>query len=298
MPEFVTTPLLEMAYESHGPPDGTPVILLHGFPDDPRAYDEVWLDLEHDGYRVIVPWLRGYGETHFLSPSTMRSGQQATLGADLLALMDALSIGRAYVAGYDWGGRAACIAAALWPARVLGLVTCGGYNIQDIANAGRPTTARAAYRQWYQWYFNMEAGRRGLTENRREICRLLWELWCPNYHFDDATFEAAAVSFDNPDFVGIVIHSYRHRQRNAEGDPSLDGIEARLAAQPDITVPTIALQGAVDGPTVIGEDRAARHFSGPYERRVLADVGHFIPREAPAGVVQAIRDLERARAGA
>jgi pimeloyl-ACP methyl ester carboxylesterase len=180
---------------------------------------------------------------------------------------------------------------------VHGLVTCGGYNIQDIANAGRPTSARAAYRQWYQWYFNTEAGVRGLTENRREICRLLWELWCPNYRFSDMTYDAAAASFDNPDFVEVVIHSYRHRHRNASGDPALEDIEARLAGQPDIRVPTIALQGAVDGPTVVGEDRAAHHFTSGYERRLLEGVGHFIPREAPAAFVQAVRDLERTRVG-
>jgi pimeloyl-ACP methyl ester carboxylesterase len=297
MPEFATTPLLDIAYEAHGPADGTPVFLMHGFPDDVRAYDGVWPALEADSFRVIVPWLRGYGETRIRSAATMRSGQQATLGVDLLALMDELSIERAYVAGYDWGGRAACIVAALWPERVLGLVTCGGYNIQDIPNAGRFTSAGAAYRQWYQWYFNTEAGRAGLTDGRREIARLLWELWCPNYRFDDATFEATAVSFDNPDFVEIVLHSYRHRGRNAPGDPALDDIEVQLAAQPDITVPSINLIG-LDGPFAGGEDRAAWHFTGPYERRLLEGVGHFVPREAPEAFARAIRDLDRARAGA
>ena len=295
MPEFATTPELEIAYEVHGSEDGTPVFLMHGFPDDPRAYDGVWPDLERDGYRVIVPWLRGYGETRFRSGSSLRSGQQAALGADLLALMDAMAVDRAYVGGYDWGGRAACIVAALWPERVLGLVTCGGYNIQDIANSGRGTSARAAYRQWYQWYFNTAAGVRGLTENRRDICRLLWELWCPNYKFDDATYEATAASFDNPDFVDVVIHSYRHRGRNAGGDPALDEIEARLATRPAITVPTVSLQGAVDGPTIVGEDRGRNQFMGSYERRVLTGIGHFIPREDPAAFVEAVRDLERAR---
>jgi pimeloyl-ACP methyl ester carboxylesterase len=207
--------------------------------------------------------------------------------------MDALRVDRAYVGGYDWGGRAACIVAALWPERVHGLVTCGGYNIQDIANALRPIPAAAAYRQWYQWYFNTENGRVGLSENRREICRLLWQLWCPNYSFDDATYEATAVSFDNPDFVEVVVHSYRHRHQNAAGDPALDDIEVLLAKQPDITVSAIALQGA-DGPTTSTEDRAARHFSGPYKRRVLAGVGHFVPRESPEAVVQAFMDLRKA----
>jgi pimeloyl-ACP methyl ester carboxylesterase len=294
VPDSVRTPTLEIGFEAHGPEGGTPVFLMHGFPDDPRAYDGVWPALAEHGFRAFVPWLRGYGPTRFLSTSTPRSGQQAALGADLLALMDVLAIEKAYVCGYDWGGRAACIVAALWPERVLGLVTCGGYNIQDIANALRPVPAASAYRQWYQWYFNTENGRIGLTENRREICRLLWRLWCPNYEFDDATYEAAAASFDNPDFVDVVIHSYRHRHQNAEGDPALEEIEQQLAKQPDITVPTIALQG-MDGPTHTREDRAARHFSGTYERRVLPGTGHFIPREAPDAVVQAVRDLERER---
>jgi pimeloyl-ACP methyl ester carboxylesterase len=250
--------------------------------------------LEADGFRVIVPWLRGYGETRFRSTETRRSGQQAALGADLLALMDALSVERAYVGGYDWGGRAACIVAALWPERVLGLVTCGGYNIQDIPNAGRFTTAQAAYRQWYQWYFNTEAGVRGLTTNRADIAQLLWSLWCPDYRFDDATFEATAASFDNPDFVDVVIHSYRHRGRNAEGDPALEDIEAQLAKQPDITVPAISLVGAT-GPLIAGDDRGARHFTGPYERRVLERAGHFVPREAPAAFAQAFLDLRAGR---
>ncbi len=294
MLKTVRTPTLEIAYEETGPADGAPVVLLHGFPDDPHAYDGVAPALAEAGYRVLVPWLRGYGATRFLDASTPRSGQQAALGADLLAFMDALGLQQATLAGYDWGGRAACIVAALWPQRVRGLVTCGGYNLQDIAASGKPASAAAEYRMWYQWYFQTERGRAGLEQNRREIARLLWRLWSPNYDFDDATFERTAASFDNPDFVEVVIHSYRHRHRDAAGDPALEPIEALLAKQPPISVPTINLVGDTSGLGVPeGEDRAARHFTGPYERRVLPGVGHLVPREAPEAVVQAIRDLTK-----
>ncbi len=283
---------LEIAYEERGPADGVPVILLHGFPDDPHAYDDAVPSLESQGFRVLAPWLRGYGATRFLKAATPRSGQQAALGADLLALMDALGINRAVVGGYDWGGRAACIVAALWPERVIGLVTCGGYNIQDIAASGKPGVAANEYRMWYQWYFNTDRGIEGLRQNRGEISKLLWRLWSPNYAFDDATFERTAASFDNPDFVDVVIQSYRHRHRNAAGDPALENIERRLAAQPPITVPTINLMGSADGLGVPdGPDRHARHFTGSYERRVLPGVGHFVPREAPGEVVNAVGDL-------
>jgi pimeloyl-ACP methyl ester carboxylesterase len=292
MPEFVQTPTLEIAYEEHGSPDGTPVILMHGFPDDPRAWDGSVPGLVEFGCRVLVPWLRGYGPTRFLDSSTPRSGQQAALGSDLLAFMDALGISNALLAGYDWGGRAACVVAALWPARVHGLLTVGGYNIQNIALSGRPGPAAAEHRLWYQWYFHTERGRAGLEQNRRDICRLLWRLWSPNYDFDEATFERTAASFDNPDFVDVVIQSYRHRYGNAPGDPALEDIEHDLAAQPPITVPTIALQGEADGITAPGpEDRHAQHFTGPYERRIVARAGHFLPREAPEQVLQALRDL-------
>ena len=179
---------------------------------------------------MLVPYLRGYGPTRFLDPATPRSGQQAALGADLRDFMDALGIRQAVLAGYDWGGRAACIVAALWPDRVQGLVSINGYNIQDIAAAAQPAPADQELRYWYQWYFHTERGRAGLTRNRREICRLLWRLWSPNWHFDDATFAATAASFDNPDFVDVVIQSYRHRYGNAPGDPALEPIERQLAA--------------------------------------------------------------------
>jgi pimeloyl-ACP methyl ester carboxylesterase len=241
---------------------------------------------------VLVPWLRGYGETRFLKPETPRSGQQAALGADLRDFMDALGISQAVLAGYDWGGRAACIVAALWPDRVQGLVSCGGYNLQDIAGSANPGPAAAEHRMWYQWYFNTERGAAGLEQNRDEIAKLLWQLWSPNCEFDDATFKLTSPSFDNPDFVEVVIHSYRHRHRNAPGDPAFEDIERLLAAQPPVEVPAINLQGGADGIGALGAtDRAAAHFGGRYERRVLPGVGHFVPREAPQDVAQACLDL-------
>ncbi len=288
------TPTLEIAYLEAGPPDGPPVILLHGFPDDVHAYDGCIAPLAADGRRVLVPYLRGYGPTRFLDPATPRAGQQAALGADLRDFMNALSIPRAILGGYDWGGRAACIVAALWPDRAAGLVTVGGYNIQDIAAALTPAPAEQELRHWYQWYFNTERGRAGLAANRREICRLLWRLWSPNWSFDDATFDRSAASFDNPDFVDVVIQSYRHRHRNAPGDPALEPIEALLAQQPRIAVPTICLHGAEDGvgPPALSAN-AGRHFTNRYERRVIPVAGHFLPNEAPAAMVQAVRDLAR-----
>lgn len=254
--------VLDVAYLEFGPPDGAPVVLLHGFPYDVHAYEVVAERLAGAGRRCIVPFLRGYGPTQFLSADTMRSGQQAALGADLLALMDALSIERAVLAGYDWGGRAACIVAALWPERVQGLVSSGsGYNIQDIVAAGEPLAPEQEFRFWYQYYFHSERGRAGLAANRRTLCRLLWKLWSPSWRFDDAVFERSAAAFDNPDFVDVVIHSYRHRFGGIAGDPSLDTIEERLAALPDISVPTIVLQGdddGVDPPEAVDNDAA--HF--------------------------------------
>jgi pimeloyl-ACP methyl ester carboxylesterase len=206
--------------------------------------------------------------------------------------MDALGLERAVLAGYDWGGRAACIVAALWPQRATGLVTVGGYNIQNIAEAAKPASAVTEYRRWYQWYFHTERGRAGLAANRGPLCRLLWELWSPNYRFDDATYEQTAASFHNPDFVEVVIQSYRHRYGVAPGDPALDTIEAQLAHQPPITVPTIALQGEADGVSPPDRtDRAAHHFTGPYRSRLIPRAGHFLPREAPEALVQAISEL-------
>lgn len=288
----VRTPSLDIGYEESGAADGTPVILLHGWPYDPRCYDAVVPLLTQARCRVIVPYLRGFGPTRFLSADTPRSGQQAALGNDLRELMDALQIPRALLAGYDWGGRAACVVAALWPERAIGLVTGNAYNIQDIANANKPQAPQQEARFWYQYYFHTERGRAGLEQNRRALCRLLWRLWSPHWDFDEATFEKSAASFDNPDFVAVTIQSYRHRYGSAPGDPALDEIERRLAAQPKITVPAIALQGEADG--VLGPELSqghARQFTGRYERRVLPRIGHNPPQEAPGAFADAVLAL-------
>ena len=289
---LVRTPTLEIAYQEHGPADGPPVVLLHGFPDDVHAYAAVAPALAARGWRVLVPWLRGYGATRFLDAATPRSGEQAALGADLRDFLAALGLGPAVLVGYDWGGRAACVVAALWPERVRGLVSIGGYNIQHLASAGRPAGAQQELAFWYQWYFHTARGRAGLDANRRDIGRLLWQLWSPHWRFAEATFERVAAAWDNPDYVDVVIHSYRHRHNAAPGDPTLADIEAALAARPAITVPTINLEGAADG---VGAPRVpdphAARFTAGYARRVLDGVGHFLPHEAPDAVVQAINDL-------
>jgi pimeloyl-ACP methyl ester carboxylesterase len=286
------TGTLDIAYEESGPPDGPPVFLLHGWPYDVRTYDDVVPRLVAAGCRTIVPYLRGFGPTYFLSADTPRSGQQAALGKDLLDLMDALALPRAALVGYDWGGRAACIVAALWPERVRCLVTANGYNIQDIARSDTPAAPEQEHRFWYQYYFHTERGRIGLQKNRREFCRLIWRLWSPNWVFDDATFERTAVSFDNPDFVDVTIQSYRHRFRNAAGDPDLEPIEQRLAARPTIPVPTIALHGEANGvgPPEMSETHA-RFFTGPYHRRVIPRAGHNLPQEVPGVVTEAVLEL-------
>lgn len=291
----VGTGALEIAYEESGPADGAPVVLLHGWPYDPRVYDEVVPPLVAAGCRTIVPYLRGFGPTRFLSADTPRSGQQAALGKDLLDLMDALALPQAALVGYDWGGRAACIVAALWPERVRCLVTGNGYNIQDIAQSGVPAAPDQEHRFWYQYYFHTERGRAGLQANRREFCRLIWRLWSPNWAFDGATFERTAASFDNPDFVDVTIQSYRHRFKNAAGDPTLEPIEQRLAVQPTIPVPTIALHGEANGvgPPAMSE-KHARFFTGPYQRRVIPRAGHNLPQEVPGVVAEAALELIRA----
>ncbi|EJL02981.1 hydrolase, alpha/beta fold family [Pseudomonas fluorescens Q2-87] len=289
---FAVTPLLRIAYEEHGPAAGEPVILLHGFPYDPRAFDEVAPALAQRGYRVIVPYLRGYGPTRFNNPSILRSGQQAALAQDLLDLMHALAIPQAALCGYDWGGRAACIVAALWPERVRCLVTGDGYNLQDIPRSTQPLAPETEHRLWYQYYFHTARGVEGLTQNRRELCALLWRLWSPTWKRGAELYPLSAPSFENPDFVDVVIHSYRHRFMYAPGDPTLEWMEERLAKQPVISVPSISLCGADDGVGPASEhDDDAAHFSGFYERRVLAGVGHNIPQEAPEATLKALLDL-------
>lgn len=289
MPQ-VAAGALSIGYAEHGPADGPPVVLMHGFPDDIRVWDAVAPALGRAGCRVLTPYMRGYGPTRFLDAATPRSGEQAAFGADLLALLDALGIGRAVLAGYDWGGRAACVVAALWPERVRALVSVGGYNIQDIARAAaHPGPVETELRYWYQWYLNTERGRLGLTRNRRDLCRKMWQLWSPNWPFDEAVFAATAASWDNEDFVAVSVHSYRHRYAVVPGDPAYADIERRLAAQPMIGVPTIALDGAADDVTPPHDDAA--HFSGPYEYRLIPIAGHFLPRDDPRAFLAALTTL-------
>ena len=282
---------LMVAYLEKGPSDGIPVFLMHGFPYDVHAYDEVTPILVSQGCRVFVPYLRGYGPTRFLSPHTLRSGQQAVLGHDLLSLLDGLEIGKAVLAGFDWGGRAACIVAALWPRRVRGLVSVGGYNIQDIPGSVIPLPPEDEYRYWYQYYFHSERGRAGLAKDRRGFCRLLWKLWSPPWEFTDKEFERSAAAFDNPDFVDVVIHSYRHRFGLVPGDPSVEETETLLAKQPQITVPTVILDGDSDGVAPAGGSGHHSFFTGMVEQQVIPGVGHNPPQESPHAFAAAVLSL-------
>jgi pimeloyl-ACP methyl ester carboxylesterase len=283
---------LDIAYFETGPPEGGPVFLMHGFPYDIHAYAQVAPMLAAEGCRVFVPYLRGYGATRFLDPATPRSGEQAALGADLLALMNALHVPRAVLAGYDWGGRAACVVAALWPERCAGLVSVNSYNIQNIANGMVPSKAEDEHRLWYQYYFHSERGRAGLSEDRRSITRLLWQLWSPTWAFDDPTFERSAAAFDHPDFVDVVIQSYRHRFGLVPGDPAYAHIERQLAAQPAITVPTITFDGVDDGVREPAEASAhALNFTGWRSHRLVPGVGHNVPQETPRVFSAAVLEL-------
>jgi pimeloyl-ACP methyl ester carboxylesterase len=286
--KYINAGDLCIAYEESGNSNGIPVILLHGFPYDVRTYDEVAKNLSANCW-IIVPYLRGYGPTRFLSPDTIRSGQQAALASDLIALMDALSIDNAILGGYDWGGRAACIVAALFPGRARGLVTVAGYNIQNIAKYSEPAAPEIEMLNWYQYYFHSERGRLGLTRYRKELCRLLWSHWSPTWKFDDETYEATAISFSNPDFVEIVVHSYRHRYGLASGDPKFENIEEALLKQPAIKAATIVLDAEADGVEPFeGTGQDAAKFSGTYERRIIKGVGHNVPQEAPLEFAEAI----------
>ena len=286
--------VLDIACHITGPADGAPVFLMHGFPYDIHAYAEVAPALAARGCRVYVPYLRGFGPTRFLREDTPRSGEQAALGKDLKQLMDALQVERAVLAGYDWGGRAACVVAALWPERCAGLLSFNSYNIQNIAQAMTPDTPRNELSLWYQYYFHSERGRRGLAQDRRGICRLLWQLWSPTWRFDEATFERSAVAFDNPDFVDVVIHSYRHRYGLVSGDPALAEVEAALALQPPIAVPALTFDGADDG--VRPPAPASQHghrFSGTRSHVVVPGVGHNMPQEVPGIFADAVLSLVR-----
>ena len=287
--------VLNVAYFEAGPADGPVVMLLHGFPYDIHSYVDVAPQLAAQGCRTIVPYLRGYGPTRFRNEKPPRSGEQAAIGADLMALMDALGVSRAVFAGYDWGGRAACIGAALWPDRCIGLVSANSYQIQDIAKAMVPARPEREVALWYQYYFQLERGRAGLAANRREIARILWKQWSPNWRFDDASFERTAAAHDNTDYVDVVIHSYRHRYGLADGDPQYADIQRRLASLPAISVPTITLDGDADGvaPATDGTASAAK-FAGRRTHRVIPRAGHNLPQEEPEAFAAAVMELVKA----
>lgn len=284
--------VLSVAYHEAGPADGPAVILLHGFPYDIHSYADVAPRLAARGCRVIVPHLRGHGGTRFLRADTPRVGQQSAVAQDTIALMDALGIGRAVLAGYDWGARTACAMAALWPERCVGIVSVNGYLVQDISKAALPIAASVEYGLWYQYYFATERGRAGLEANRRDIARVIWTRNSPAWRFDDATFERSMASLDNPDYVDIVIHNYRFRLGLAPGHPRYAELERRLAALPAIAVPAITLDGQTDGvaPATDGKAQAAR-FSGPRQHRVVPGAGHNLPQEAPEAFADAVLEL-------
>jgi pimeloyl-ACP methyl ester carboxylesterase len=289
----IPTPVLEIGYVEW-PGSGMPVILLHGFPDDVHAYDEVAPPLAQAGHRVLVPYLRGYGPTRFRDASAARMGEQAAIGQDLIDFADALKIERFAVSGYDWGGRAAAVAAALHPERVRAAVLIGGSTIQDTVHPSQPGAPEAEQRLWYQWYFNTERGRAGLKANRHALCKLLWHLWSPNWHFSDETYDRTAASFDNPDFVDVVIHSYRHRIGNAPGEPRFLAMEKQMAEHPKIQCPSITLYGADDGlarPPADSPPAERATFPALKARRVIEGAGHFMPRERPGAVSSALIEL-------
>ncbi|MGA0598384.1 alpha/beta fold hydrolase [Enterovirga sp. CN4-39] len=286
--------LLNIGYAEIGPASGAAVILLHGWPYDIHSYAEVAPLLASSGFRVIVPHLRGYGSTRFLSSDTPRNGQQAALAEDVLALMDALRIQRAVIAGYDWGARTANIVGALRPDRCAAMVSVSGYLIGSQAANQRPLPPQAELAWWYQFYFATERGRAGYQANTRAFARLIWQTASPRWEFDEATFARSAAAFDNPDHVAIVIHNYRWRLGLAEGESQYDAMEKTLATGPAISVPTITLEGDANGAPHPDPKDYARKFSGPYEHRTIrGGVGHNLPQEAPQAFAQAVLDVSR-----
>ncbi len=291
--QSVITPVLNIGYEEHGPIDGFPVILLHGFPYDIRSFDGVPAPLTAAGYRVLVPYLRGYGPTRFLDPDMPRMAEQAAIAQDLIDFADALDLDQFAVAGFDWGNRAACIAAILHPQRIRAQVACGGYSVQNVFQAGGPAPALLESRLWYQWYFNTERGVRGLQQNRHDIIRYLWDTWSPAWQYSDEDYNRSAASFDNPDFVDVVIHSYRHRHGNAPGEERFLETERQLAQRPPITVPAIVLRGLESGfgrPSADPTGDRAR-FTNLVARRLVAGAGHDLPAHRPDAVAEAIMEL-------
>ena len=286
--------LLNVTYAEAGPSDGRPVVLLHGWPYDIYSFVDVAPALASAGYRVIVPYLRGYGATRFLSDKSIRNGQQSVLAIDIIALMDALNIKTAIIAGFDWGARTADIIAALWPERCKALVSVSGYLIGSRDTGKIPLPPKAELQWWYQYYFATERGRAGYEKYRHDFAKLIWAIASPKWNFDDATFDRTAASFDNPDHVSIVIHNYRWRLGLAEGETKYDELEKRLAAGPTITVPTITLEGDANGAPHPEPDSYARKFSGKYAHRTTqGGVGHNLPQEAPQAFAQAILDVAR-----
>jgi len=289
----VRTPVLEIGYEDSGSDTGYPILLLHGFPYDARSWDGVVPRLADAGFRVLVPYSRGFGPTRFLDPTVPRTAQQAAIAQDLIDFADALELEEFAVAGFDWGNRAACIAAILHPERVRAQVSIGGYSVQDTVAPSASGTPAVAALLWYQWYFNTEQGRAGLEANRRAICRYLWDSWSPGWRYGDEAFDRSAPSFDNPDFVDVVIHSYRHRHGNAPGEDRFAAVERFLAEQPPVPVPTVVLRPAASGfgspsPDPSG-DRA--RFSVLVARRIVEGAGHDLPVQRPEAVSLALSEL-------
>jgi pimeloyl-ACP methyl ester carboxylesterase len=288
--------VLNTGYAEAGPAGGPAVILLHGWPYDIHSFAEVTPVLASAGYRVIVPFVRGYGTTRFLSDDAPRNGQQAALAADVIAHMNALSIDNAILAGFDWGARSANVIAALWPERCRALVSVSGYLIGSQAANAAPLPPQAEYPWWYQYYFATERGRAGYDAYRRDFSKFIWQLASPKWAFDDATFTRSASAFDNPDHVAIVIHNYRWRLALAEGEPQYDDLERRLAALPAIAVPTITLEGDANGAPHPDPSAYASKFSGKYEHRTISGgIGHNLPQEAPQAFAQAIADVDGRR---
>src|SRR6476659_6925797 len=286
---------LNVGYAEDGPADSPPVILLHGWPYDIHSYVDVAPILAAKGYRVLVPYLRGYGSTRFRAADTVRNGQQAALAQDIVAFMDALKIDRAVLAGYDWGARTADIVAAIWPQRVKALVSVSGYLIGSQEANKKPLPPSAELQWWYQYYFATERGRLGYEKHRRELSKLIWQLASPKWNFDDATFERSAASFDNPDHVAIVIHNYRWRLGLAPGEAKYDELEKRLAESPVIAVPTITLEGEANGAPHPDPKAYAGKFSGKYAHRlVTGGIGHNLPQEAPQAFADAVIEVARA----
>ena len=283
---------LNVSYFESGPIDGVPVILLHGFPYDIHSYLEVVPVLSNARCRVIVPYLRGYGKTSFLAKKTLRSGQQAALGYDLLNLMNSIKIDKAILAGYDWGGRAACVVAALYPERCLGLISCNGYNIQDIKNSSKPSNPNTEQKLWYQYFFHSERGRLGLINMRHDFIKYLWKTWSPSWNFNDEIYGLSKSSFDNSDFVDVVVHSYKHRFGIVAGDPKFDLIEKDLSKQPKISVPSITIDGETDGVSELSNiSKIKQKFSAHIRHQILPNIGHNVPQEDPKNFSKAILEL-------